>query len=84
MSSLLLFTSKLSMMITLLACVLVTAKNYIGDNIKCITGFEKQEHKAIETYCFIASTFTMVNLHKSVSGGVVVVWLFAVGIVVWW
>ncbi|KAG0712606.1 Innexin inx2 [Chionoecetes opilio] len=66
-SSLLLFTSKLCMLITLLACVLVTAKNYIGDNIKCITGFEKQEHKAIETYCFIASTFTMVDLHKGVS-----------------
>lgn len=66
-SSMLLFTSKLCMMITLLACVLVTAKNYIGDNIKCITGFEKQEHKAIETYCFIASTFSMVDLNTDVA-----------------
>lgn len=65
--SLLLFTSKICMFITLLACVLVTAKTYIGDNINCITGFEKQEHKAIETYCFIASTFTMVDLNPGVS-----------------
>ncbi|XP_071546702.1 innexin inx1-like [Panulirus ornatus] len=62
-SSLLFSSAKLCMLITLLACVLVTAKNYIGDNIKCITGFEKQEHKAIETYCFIASTFTLVDLN---------------------
>lgn len=55
------------MFITLLACVLVTAKTYIGENINCITGFEKQEHKAIETYCFIASTFTMVDLNTGVS-----------------
>lgn len=66
-TSLLLFTSKLCMLITLLACVLVTAKNYIGENIRCITGFEKQEHKAIETYCFIASTFTMVDLNAEVA-----------------
>ncbi|XP_063605985.1 innexin inx2-like [Penaeus indicus] len=57
-----LLSLRLSMLMTLLACVLVTAKTYIGDNIKCITGFEKQEHKAIETYCFIASTFTLVDL----------------------
>lgn len=77
--SLLLFTSKACMFITLLACVLVTAKTYIGDNIKCITGFEKQEHQAIETYCFISSTFTMVDLNTGVSvgrdsGGSVVFW----------
>ncbi|XP_064086942.1 innexin inx2-like [Macrobrachium nipponense] len=61
-SSMVLRCMKLCMLITTLACVLVTAKNYIGDNIKCITGFDKQEHKAIETYCFIASTFTIVDL----------------------
>lgn len=66
-SSLALFTAKLCMLLTLMACVLVTAKNYIGDNINCITGHEKQEHKAIETYCFIASTFTLVDLNAVVS-----------------
>lgn len=61
-SSMVFACMKLCMLITLLACVLVTAKNYIGDNIKCITGYEKQEHQAIETYCFISSTFTLVDL----------------------
>uniref|UniRef100_A0A2P2I2N3 Innexin n=1 Tax=Hirondellea gigas TaxID=1518452 RepID=A0A2P2I2N3_9CRUS len=56
---------KLSMLTTLLACILVTAKTYIGDNINCVTGFVKQEHKAIETYCFISTTFSMVNLTES-------------------
>ncbi|KAG7176273.1 Innexin inx1-like [Homarus americanus] len=65
--SMVFFSAKLCMFITLLACVLVTAKNYIGDNIKCITGFEKQEHKAIETYCFIASTFTIVDLNADIN-----------------
>ncbi|XP_042238210.1 LOW QUALITY PROTEIN: innexin inx1-like [Homarus americanus] len=65
--SMVFFSAKLCMFITLLACVLVTAKNYIGDNIKCITGFEKQEHKAIETYCFIASTFTIVDLNADLA-----------------
>lgn len=61
------------MLTTLLACVLVTAKTFIGDNINCLTGFEKIELKkkypykkfeadAIETYCFISSTFTLANL----------------------
>ncbi|KAK7063016.1 hypothetical protein SK128_006043 [Halocaridina rubra] len=56
---------KACMLITLLACVLVTAKNYIGDNIRCITGTKDQEHKAIETYCFISSTFTLVDLDNT-------------------
>lgn len=64
-SSLAFFAAKACMFITLMACVLVTAKNYIGDNINCITGHEKQEHKAIETYCFIASTFTLVDLNAA-------------------
>lgn len=64
-SSMVFACMKLCMLITMLACVLVTAKNYIGDNIKCITGFEKQEHQAIETYCFISSTFTLVDLNAA-------------------
>ncbi|KAK4309437.1 hypothetical protein Pmani_018934 [Petrolisthes manimaculis] len=63
--SVILFTCKLCMMITTLACILVTAKTYIGDNINCITGYEKQEHQAIETYCFITSTFTLVDLENN-------------------
>ncbi|XP_018016186.1 innexin inx2 isoform X1 [Hyalella azteca] len=60
------FTSmKLSMVGTLLACILVTAKTYIGENINCVTGFKAQEHKAIETYCFISSTFSLVNVSEA-------------------
>lgn len=49
---------------TLTACVLVTAKTYIGENISCITGFDPKsnEHKAIENYCFITATFTILDL----------------------
>jgi len=52
---------KLCMLATLASVILVTAKTYVGDNINCITGFEKQQHKAIETYCYISSTYTLVN-----------------------
>ena len=55
------------MLVSVMACVLVTAKNYIGDNINCITGFDDNEHKAIETYCFISSTFTLLDLSDEVS-----------------
>ncbi|XP_076033170.1 innexin inx2-like [Oratosquilla oratoria] len=51
--------SRLGMIFTLVACLLVTARTYIGDNIKCATKLSKHEHKAVETYCFIASTFTV-------------------------
>ncbi|CAL4122737.1 unnamed protein product [Meganyctiphanes norvegica] len=61
-SSFTLTMMRLSMLLTLTGCVLVTARNYIGDNISCITGFKDQEHKAIENYCFIASTFTIIDL----------------------
>lgn len=61
---------KVAMVATLLGCVLCTAKTYIGDNINCITGFTKQQHRAIETYCFIASTFSMVNLTSEAYPGV--------------
>jgi len=63
-TSLVLFSVKLCMLMTLLAGVLVTAKTYIGDNIKCITGLVEQEHKAVESYCFISSTFTLVDLNS--------------------
>ncbi|KAF2349693.1 Innexin, partial [Trinorchestia longiramus] len=53
---------KLATVSSLLACMLVTAKTYIGDNINCVTGFGGNEQKAIETYCFISSTFSLINL----------------------
>ena len=57
---------KIGMLGSIMACVLVTAKNYIGNNINCITGFGSKEHKAIETYCFITSTFTLLDLSDDV------------------
>jgi len=46
---------------SLLACILVTATAYFGDNIHCINGFSGQAHKAIETYCFFHETFSLTN-----------------------
>ncbi|KAL7647303.1 UNVERIFIED_CONTAM: hypothetical protein RMT77_000898 [Armadillidium vulgare] len=58
---------KLAMLVTIFSCVLVTARQYIGQNINCITGFVKQEHKAIENYCFISGTFTIPVLEEEES-----------------
>jgi len=57
--------NKLAMGATLLACILVTATAYFGDNISCLTGFSGQSHHAIETYCFISSTFSMINFTEA-------------------
>lgn len=62
-SSFVLTVMRVSMLMTLTACVLVTARTYIGENISCITGFtDGQEHKAVENYCFITTTFTIIDL----------------------
>lgn len=55
----------LSALVTVCALVLVTAKGYIGDNISCISDYSGQEHKAIQTYCFISATFTIVGLDEN-------------------
>lgn len=47
----------------------VTARSYIGDVIDCVTGMEEAEHRAIETYCYITSHFTVVDLAPEVRGG---------------
>jgi len=52
---------KVAAIASLLACILVTATAYFGDNINCINDFQKQAHKAIETYCFIHQTFSLMN-----------------------
>ena len=59
---------KFAMALTFASCILCTLKDYIGDNINCITGSkDKDEHKAVQTYCFISSTYSVVNLTAQVS-----------------
>jgi len=55
---------KVAVVATLAAVVVVTAKTYVGDNISCVTGFKGQTHKAIQNYCFISSTYTVLNMSK--------------------
>ena len=63
----------------MLSCILCTLKAYIGDNINCVTGLkykEKEEHekkepfrqlhKAIETFCYFQTTYTLLNVSESV------------------
>ncbi|KAA0183458.1 hypothetical protein HAZT_HAZT009731 [Hyalella azteca] len=54
---------KLAAAFTGMAFVLVTARTYIGDNIDCTAGaaVKEEETKAITSYCFITSTFTLSN-----------------------
>jgi len=44
-------------------CILVTARTYIGDNINCYSlNMDDEEMAAVESYCFISSTFTLTNM----------------------
>jgi hypothetical protein len=48
--------------ILLFTCsILVTAKQFFGDPISCIVDKDKDLQKAIETYCWIESTFSLPN-----------------------
>jgi len=45
------------------ACILVTSRTYIGDNINCYSAnMGDEEMAAVESYCFISSTFTLTNM----------------------
>lgn len=66
-TSLSLTSMRVSMNITFIGFVFVTARSYIGDVIDCITGMEEAEHRAIETYCYITSHFTVVDLAPEAS-----------------
>lgn len=62
--SLLFRSLRYASIVTGVACVLVTARTYIGDNINCttMTGNNDGElEAAIESYCFISATFTLAN-----------------------
>jgi len=53
---------RVAAILTALSCIMVTSRNYIGDNINCyVASAGKEELKAIESYCFISSTFTLTN-----------------------
>ncbi|XP_042887749.1 innexin inx3-like [Penaeus japonicus] len=41
-----------------LACVFVTAADFVGDSILCLNGFEEAP-KPITTFCWVSSTFTI-------------------------
>ncbi|CAL4108314.1 unnamed protein product [Meganyctiphanes norvegica] len=58
---------RMSALATMCALMLVTAKGYIGDNISCLSDFKGQEHKAVETYCFISATYTIVGLDENLA-----------------
>lgn len=47
-----------------IACALVAATEYIGDPIQCMDGTDSVE-KAINTYCWIASTYTINSTSKT-------------------
>jgi len=40
-------------------CLMVTATQYLGDNIACMSDGGSVPGKVIDTYCFISSTFTL-------------------------
>lgn len=54
--------------LTLICTTVVYMGEYFSDKIKCINGFTEQTLHAIETYCFIHSTFTLVNFSTPVVG----------------
>ncbi|XP_063593184.1 innexin inx2-like isoform X1 [Penaeus indicus] len=66
-TSLSLTSMKVTMNITFIGFVFATARSYIGDVIDCVTGMNEAEHKAIETYCYITSHFTVVDLATEAS-----------------
>lgn len=51
---------RLTTLLFLVATVLVTSRQYIGEHIRCIVDFGIPEH-VINTFCFFTSTFTVVR-----------------------
>ncbi|KAK7079096.1 hypothetical protein SK128_007331 [Halocaridina rubra] len=47
-----------------ISCALVVAVEYIGDPIQCMTNTDAPAEKAINTYCWISSTFTINSTEK--------------------
>lgn len=52
---------KMTVTILLAFVVLVCAREYFGDHIKCISDQGVPDH-VIQTYCFFMATFTIVSL----------------------
>ncbi|XP_055380047.1 innexin inx7 [Condylostylus longicornis] len=48
-------------LILVVATVLVTSRQYIGEHIKCIEQSGKPLEHVIETYCFFTTTFTLLH-----------------------
>ncbi|RZC32478.1 Innexin domain containing protein, partial [Asbolus verrucosus] len=55
--------------IFLIATILVTSREYVGEHIKCISNMHADGFsKVVETFCFFTSTFTVISDHKYGAG----------------
>uniref|UniRef100_A0A336MRI1 Innexin n=1 Tax=Culicoides sonorensis TaxID=179676 RepID=A0A336MRI1_CULSO len=48
-------------LILLVASILVTSRQYIGEHIRCITGSDAVPENVMNTFCFFTTTFTIIR-----------------------
>jgi hypothetical protein len=52
--------------IYLIATILVTSREYMGEHIQCITDIKENGfQKVVDTFCFFTSTFSVVSFIRS-------------------